>query len=667
MSFVTYSGQRLIPAPFVSFQKRSQTSNDAEKIGEFYDITIKGTVLAFKGSPMSGGTFHTGTDYPSDEEIPSNQRLEVLFNKRAAVDKLFSVDGLELRWQSANLGQPVYCYPRIRNIDWSEGLWYSEIDYTITCDADMIYGLPSLTDNRFEHYIDSADESWSIEEGQIPGIYNVTHSVNAVGKRFYVSGVLALEPYETAKQYVLNKLGFSNTIFNSSILAQTGVSVADFVNLTPYNLNRTETVDKLGGGYSAQETWILSSGLANEEYTIRVTNNNEDPLKYTSISVEGTIRGHYTLMYDYDTAYQNALSYFNIVKSGMDSRVINVSSGNYISSNVSYDPLRGTINYSYEYDTRALNSGTYEEYTISQQFEFTDYRTVVGINGRVIGVLSPNETDQSLRYQKAKVKWNVLQSELYNRASTYVTGVKNLRSVPIRKDATHNPIGGYIDYSYEFNNRDPDVAIEEFTVSQRYAVDQGFQTVGINGSVQGYDISQTGHILERYNNALSAMPSEIEIYNKAQEYASGIYLYNNVLSKEIARSPNNGTISYQYEYSTQSPPLISGAISETISVSDDYQSDVFANIPIPGRIAGPILQDMNTKTARRRQISIEIVVPPYTGISILGGYNTKPNITTYIEEVKPTGTWVFLNDGANETWDWKMGRYFRQASWTYSD
>ena len=66
---VQYDGKALIPAPFVSISKEYNALDDGTPVGSTYSIVLHGTLLSFKGSPSSSGTFWESTDYPPDESI----------------------------------------------------------------------------------------------------------------------------------------------------------------------------------------------------------------------------------------------------------------------------------------------------------------------------------------------------------------------------------------------------------------------------------------------------------------------------------------------------------------------------------------------------------------------------------------------------------------------
>jgi len=76
----------------------------------------------------------------------------------------------------------------------------------------------------------------------------------------------------------------------------------------------------------------------------------------------------------------------------------------------------------------------------------------------------------------------------------------------------------------------------------------------------------------------------------------------NSSSKQINHQPFNGVISYTANYVAVSGTfLVPGAIEEEVEILDNGFSDVFASIPIPGKINGPIIQGMRTSTAMKER------------------------------------------------------------------
>lgn len=393
MSRVQYDGKRLIPAPLVSLRKSYQTTPDGEKIGSVFNISVIGTLVAFKGSPTSSGTFWTSSGYPPDENIDNNARLGSLIRKQEALRELFSTDGLSMEWQSADGSQPMKCNPRVLDIELQQGNWYNRIDYTITLEADVVYvNGAALGEDEYDEYISAADETWTFETTEVPEgenmplTYRLTHTVNATGKRFFDdAGDLVRPAWQNARNWVLPKLGFDSTIALSS-----GVN-----NLPTYyqgfNHSRSENIGEGNGNYGVTETWILSSGNALEDFTVTVREGLDG---LTQVGVDGRITGLDVRDSNFNITsnrYDNANTKFTAVSGVLFTRAQSYSGKslniNPISTTVGKNPTAGNISYSYEYDTRPSNLVTAtksESITMSDSFDIDEF-AAIGVLGRTVG------------------------------------------------------------------------------------------------------------------------------------------------------------------------------------------------------------------------------------------------------------------------------------------
>lgn len=168
------------------------------------------------------------------------------------------------------------------------------------------------------------------------------------------------------------------------------------------------------------------------------------------------------------------------------------------------------------------------------------------------------------------------------------------------------------------------------------------------------------------------------------------------VSTTEGHDPRKGTISYSYEYNNRLN-VISGVISENISINNDAPSDVVSETNVIGRARGPILQKTGT-TATRKTVSIEVVVVPPTSIQscfindsgcplFTGGF-VYQTINKLIEGIKPFGIelgtegayndlfgsafvssknrqGIVFKQSDNDSWNPTGGRYSRNVSWIY--
>ena len=125
-------------------------------------------------------------------------------------------------------------------------------------------------------------------------------------------------------------------------------------------------------------------------------------------------------------------------------------------------------------------------------------------------------------------------------------------------------------------------------------------------------------------------------------------------------SPFAGTVNYDLEFYELTTDLPSCFVDVEISMTENKDERVIAEIPIPGRSAGPIIQDIKTKQAVKRTINATFTVS--TGIvdfTYLTGL--KASGMDYIDDVSgiPSGTenTNFWKTGFSHSLDLKQGKY----------
>ena len=170
------------------------------------------------------------------------------------------------------------------------------------------------------------------------------------------------------------------------------------------------------------------------------------------------------------------------------------------------------------------------------------------------------------------------------------------------------------------------------------------------------------------------------------------------ISTSEAHDPKKGTIAYTCEY-TNKFNIISGTISESITISETNPVDVVSESFVLGRRLGPVLQSLGARTSSRKAIAIEVTViaptslggflmtstecPLYTGGPVFSAINT------IIEGLKPYGDrpdasqgglfgnfdrrtgnrvgnqgQVFVTEN-NISWNPTEGRFSRSVGWLY--
>lgn len=360
MARVLYDGKRLIPAPLVSISKSFQKSGDGEIIGTTFSLTLTGTIVAYMGSPDSTGTFWEASDYPPDEDIAADSHLGSIQRKQEAIRWLFRQEGKQFEIQSSIVDDPVRCNPRIIDINFQDGIWFDRCDYTISLECDQLVGGPFAEEDAFAQYLSDVSEDWSIDTNEehaedlnIPKTYSVSHTISANGKRFYDStGALVKEPWLYAKEYVQSRVGYDANLLASGIH-----------NLPSYysglNHARNESINKKAGSYSLTETWLVASGLATEVFSVSTTDALDSP--YANVSIEGTVTGYDQRDSNLNlitSKWSNAEDKFASIQNltfiraqQFSGLTLNIDP---VNETIGRNPIQGTINYSYEYNTRPI-------------------------------------------------------------------------------------------------------------------------------------------------------------------------------------------------------------------------------------------------------------------------------------------------------------------------
>lgn len=389
MPDVVYDGKKLIPAPMVNLNKTYQVSEDGTKLGALWDITVNGRLVAFKGSPRSkidvtvsdsgfGGPnnqFWIQPLDPPDETIPAESRLPAIIRKQEGIRLLFANDGKVFEILPEDGSPAMQLNPRIKNIEFvggtpSEIVWFDTCDYTITMEADLIFlndspiGLGEdifTVDNTKTGkpiFLTAANEDWSLEFGDVPNTFRLTHNVSATAKKHYNSvGVVEEEGWENASVWVHSRLGqdLEQLRFRFPASGFPGSNFGGF------NHVLSEQISELGGQYSISETWLVASGdpdgNALEDFTVNTTFASEGQ-PADIIRIEGTVTGLSDDGVFFDAHNQklaNANSKFAVVQTKLLERAKSFSGIESLSTLprskvIGRNPFTGVVNYSFEFE-----------------------------------------------------------------------------------------------------------------------------------------------------------------------------------------------------------------------------------------------------------------------------------------------------------------------------
>jgi len=227
-----------------------------------------------------------------------------------------------------------------------------------------------------------------VQLGELPSIFSIQRSISAQGDSQIsadLNGVCTrpyLQPWERARAFIIPRLGYPPELTAlSGLMCPSGKFANNF---------RSVSVNKTEGIVSVNETYLaLTGGCAYEDFQINTSQTLGEP--YITVTVDGTVNGLsiidnsgvYAGIATGVPKFNNALSFFSGEVSGSifsrASRVLKATmaqSGHvgagwndasdmsyavyvtnslnplHLSKTIGYNPIAGTVTYSYTYDNR---------------------------------------------------------------------------------------------------------------------------------------------------------------------------------------------------------------------------------------------------------------------------------------------------------------------------
>lgn len=225
---------------------------------------------------------------------------------------------------------------------------------------------------------------------------------------------------------------------------------------------------------------------------------------------------------------------------------------------------------------------------------------------------------------------------------------------------------------------------EEYSAELKQSVTEPFKTVTVQGTINGLSNFNVGTDawlassgLIKYQNASGAWNGSISggAFLRAQQYI-GVPLNPYPNSQTVTHQFNKGIIAYNFEFNNRPLALVSGAISEVLSVIDSNASGLVDTIGVHmvlNRALGPVLQDIGTTPETKRSVSYECVLPAPTyggsgnNITYLMSLKPREQVNALLSGLTPTNYapgYLFVGQD-EENWSPLTQRYSRQYSWVY--
>lgn len=699
---LTVNDKKIIPCPLITINKTVNSSNDGRPLSSTFRITLNGTLLPNRGSPLSYGWISEGS--PPDESFNSDAaQHNSLLKKQEFLRQLFGKDGLKVTYSPPN-SESIDFYARPVAINFDQDTWVIRSDYTIELETDKINRYGTAADDTFgdeytERNITSIADSYSIQQREdSSSVVEINRTVSATASTIYsldASGnvVVGTEAWQNAKAWVLDRLTASPFTSGISALAPTGYN--------SYNFLENESIDIRGGSYTRSQRFVFATGTVNETRQVSRSreynrDNNFGPDYKENITVNGTIAG-FDPTNNASGKITSAYTYWSVLEPSLGTLV--GAYGPPITTSLTEDYTNGVLTYSHNY---VNNNPSGNQYTLNYDTSFTNGQGLpnVVINGTINGntpdeFFYPNNVSGSInRFSNALAGWMNIEPKLKNLAfaeynlfggSGYAS---SFGDAPSTKNISYNKVLGTISFNYNYayvgsgnaanlftNNWNIELSTPNAPTNASYA---GLSVnASINGKVLGLIPTGVPEDPEiKLNNALSGWDSiSGSLFTYVNNHFTRIGtntppLNGRYLNRVVAINREEGSLNYSASFNNLPAPSNTGVAIEDVTIDDAYANNIFAVQIIPGRNTGPIIQNIGTSNERRRTINVSLTMyPKATGYYWYATDKSTPYTISQnlISGLAPTGGLGtgYLVQGDSDNWNWKNGFYTRNISLVY--
>jgi hypothetical protein len=138
------------------------------------------------------------------------------------------------------------------------------------------------------------------------------------------------------------------------------------------------------------------------------------------------------------------------------------------------------------------------------------------------------------------------------------------------------------------------------------------------------------------------------------------------LEKTSGRNEVAGTVTYQWAYNDRASFATAGALSEVVTFQFKNPADIIARLGVLGREAGPVLQDIGSKSESSLTVTADIVVPPARYGQAAPSMPTFDFLAAALPYIG-SYTKLFAVDPDQGSWVPAFGRYSRSVTYLFEN
>lgn len=302
-------------------------------------------------------------------------------------------------------------------------------------------------------------------------------------------------------------------------------------------------------------------------------------------------------------------------------------------------------------------AATYFEKSFSVVHRTEDDAVDVSYNGTIYGLQDQEHTGglSAVANAKAVVPTNAEAKTATETALGTLLEDYIIPTSPTQKDITINEKDGVVTFSFSWSAGEDATYTQGNEVTLSYNSNDGVYSLVLNVNIEGKGDTKT----ERLNNARSNIPSDIDALTLAttligSQKPVGVTFTGGHISKSSALSETQGTSRTSWTWTDKDANNID------ITVEITYPQVIAAKISIPGRIAGPIIQRINTATAQQITVNYRSE-----------GHDSKPDTDIIADTMDAAGgvpygisvsPWLpgsYILESDREIWNSITGKYTR--------
>lgn len=553
------------PVPLLAESKEFLKTADGDtRLATVHTLTFNGTLLptrpALSGVPVGASCIQL-LDRKSD------QLCSALSEDRG---NLLVVDGSGYPIINAN--------PIVVSLDFEESQIVNHRKYSVIFEFETDFGT-----DKVKEFTDN----WSFAQQEDDTIA-ATHTISAVGIR---DGLTS--PIASAKSFVRTRLAFDasqSEVLNPPIVP----SLIAISGYTEFNRIISETINNTEGSYEVAESWVVASGNFRDDRTTDISSElDETNILVDTLTINGSVQGYGDTTFEKFTNAKNAFNTFVVPQIGF-----NDASG-ISTKTVSRNRFAGTVTYSLSRIPEGIDNQL-ENRSISRTFER-------GENGSVTQTVTTTATVRagSASGIQAAIDFCFANNTVID--STEPIFDASLDGNLVTVSTARDDIVKSFSLTRSFIDQTTALFREEYQVQRQQNFDTSVTSITVNGTVQGLGVETGTKSRVRFASASGAFFGTIEglIPGRAAGIIpAGACVNNNPISTTLGFNEFAGVITYSQSFESRFKSTNNAILKEEIQVSFTNQSDVIAEISIPGKADGPILQDQETKTGLEKDLNI---------------------------------------------------------------